>query len=124
VFAQHVRRTDSSVHLVNAYIRLTDVMVTVTAGTAAMNATAVSFNVTFALLCRCCARPRTSSLRNWARPLPKHFKDQNEGLLLVHFKRVSNDEKQTEQQAKSRRHGLLPIPTFLLWLNPRRVEQF
>jgi len=49
VFAQHVRRTDSSVHLVNVCIRLTDVMATVTAGTAVMNTTAVSFNATSVL---------------------------------------------------------------------------
>jgi len=49
VFAQHVRRTNSSVHPVNVCIRLIDVTATVTAGTAVMNATAVSLNVTVVL---------------------------------------------------------------------------
>ena len=45
MFAQHVRRTSSSVRRVNACIRMTDVTTTVTAETAVMNTTAVSLNV-------------------------------------------------------------------------------
>ena len=50
MFAQHVHRTNSSVRQVNACLHLTDVMATVTAGTALMNTTAVSLNVISVLL--------------------------------------------------------------------------